>query len=168
VFADSGSDDEKVSGPGEVLLPGQQDERCEVGGVDWCERSRERFEGIVGWLADRDAGALEHGEVESQLQARGRELLRCLFGDHLALRTVREERLDGVAAADGVEHRAVERDHERPLASVFGEVTVGRLAYRAKGEANLYVADRGAEPAGRACLAWGQAPGGDGVISGLL
>ncbi len=32
-------------------------------------------------------------------------------------------------------------DHERPLASVFGEVTVGRLAYRAKGEANLYVAD---------------------------
>lgn len=141
MFADSGSHDEKVSGCGEDFLPEQQDERCEVGGVDWCERSREGFEGIVGWLADRDVGALEHGEVESQLRARGLELLRCLFGDHLALRTVREERLDGVVDADGVEHRAVERDHERPLASVFGEVTVGRLAYRAKGEANLYVAD---------------------------
>lgn len=29
---------------------------------------------------------------------------------------------------DGVERRAVERDHRRPLGSVFGEVTVGRLA----------------------------------------
>ncbi|MGO9789600.1 MAG: hypothetical protein ACLP8S_08850, partial [Solirubrobacteraceae bacterium] len=40
-----------------------------------------------------------------------------------------------------VKRRTVERDHERPLASVFGEVTVSRLAYRARGEENLYVAD---------------------------
>jgi len=141
VFADSGSHDEMVSAAGEDLLPERGDVGCEDGRGDWCERSREGFEGIVGWLADSDAAALEHGELEAQLRARGRELLRCLLGDHLALRTVREERLDGVADAHGVEHRAVERDHERPLASVFGEVTVERLAYRAKGEANLYVAD---------------------------
>jgi hypothetical protein len=141
VFADSGSHDEMVSVPGGDLLPGQGDGACEDPAAEWYERSEEGFYGIVGWLAESDAAALEHGELEVQLQARGRELLRCLLGDHFALRTVREERLDGVADAEGVEHRAVERDHERPLASVFGEVTVGRLAYRAKGEANLYVAD---------------------------
>ena len=40
-----------------------------------------------------------------------------------------------------MERRAVERDHGRPLASVFGDVGVGRLAYRRRGEENLYVAD---------------------------
>ncbi|MGO9899695.1 MAG: ISKra4 family transposase [Solirubrobacteraceae bacterium] len=109
--------------------------------MDWCGRSRERFEEIVGWLGDRDAAALEHGELETQLDAVGRELLCALFGDHLALRAERERRLDPVADERGVEHRAVERGHERPLASVFGEVTVSRLAYRARGEQNLYVAD---------------------------
>ncbi|MGO9792301.1 MAG: hypothetical protein ACLP8S_23170, partial [Solirubrobacteraceae bacterium] len=109
--------------------------------VDWCGRSRERFEGIVGWLGDPDAAALEHGELEAQLQVVGRELLRALFGDHLALRAEREPRLDPIADERGVKRRTVERDHERPLASVFGEVTVSRLAYRARGEENLYVAD---------------------------
>ena len=71
MFADSGSHDEMVSATGEDLLPRQEDEPCEVGGVDWCERSREGFEGIVGWLADRDVGALEHGEVESPSSVRG-------------------------------------------------------------------------------------------------
>ncbi len=108
MFADFGSDDEMVSVPGGDLLPEQGDGACEDPAAGWYERSEEVFFGIVGWLADRDAAALEHGELEWQLRARGRELLRCLLGDHLALRTVREERLDGVADAEGVEHRAVE------------------------------------------------------------
>ena len=101
MFADSGSHDEKVSVTGGDLLPEQGDGACEDPAAEWYERSEEGFYEIVGWLADRDAAALEHGELEAQLQARGRELLRCLFGDHLALRTVREERLDGVADAGG-------------------------------------------------------------------
>jgi hypothetical protein len=54
---------------------------------------------------------------------------------------VREPRLEAVADAHEVQRPAVERDHCRQLSSMFGEVTVGRLAYRARGEENLYVAD---------------------------
>ena len=104
-------------------------------------RSRERLEQVVGWLGALEAAELEHGELESRLETEGRELVRCLFQDHLDLRAERERRVDRVADAAGVERRAVERDHQRPLASVFGEVTVSRLAYRARGEENLHVAD---------------------------
>jgi hypothetical protein len=38
-------------------------------------------------------------------------------------------------------HGSAEAGHERPLATVFGEVTVRRLAYRRRGEENLYPAD---------------------------
>jgi hypothetical protein len=110
-------------------------------GEDPFARSRERFAQVVGWLDATEAAGLEHGELEAQLQQQGRELLCALFQDHLDLRAAREERADQVADAEGVARRALEADHRRPLASVFGEVTVGRLAYRARGERNLYVAD---------------------------
>ena len=110
-------------------------------GEDAFGRSRERFEQIVGWLDAQEAAGLEHGELESWLETEGRELVRCLFQDHLDLRAGREQRVDRVADAAGVERRAVERGHQRPLASVFGQVTVSRLAYRARGEENLHVAD---------------------------
>jgi len=105
------------------------------------ERARERFELIVGWLDDEEAGGLEHSQLESRLEADGRELLCALFQDHLDLRAERERRAERVADARGVERRAVEADHRRPLQSVFGEVQVKRLAYRARGEQNLYPAD---------------------------
>jgi hypothetical protein len=105
------------------------------------ERSRERFELIVGWLDGEEAGGVEHSQLESRIEADGRELLRALFQDHLDLRAERERRAERVADARGVERRAVEADHQRPLQSVFGEVRVKRLAYRARGEQNLYPAD---------------------------
>lgn len=43
--------------------------------------------------------------------------------------------------ADGVAHRAAERGHQRGLASIVGTVTVGRIAYRRRGETNLCPAD---------------------------
>jgi len=46
-----------------------------------------------------------------------------------------------VVDAQGRAHNAVEPGHRRRLETVFGEVTVSRLAYRAKGTANLHVAD---------------------------
>ncbi len=110
-------------------------------GEDPFGRSRERLEEIVGWLDAQEAAGFEHGELESRLQTEGRALVRCLFQDHLDLRAGRERRAGRVADAAGVERRAVERDHQRPLASMFGQVTVSRLAYRARGEENLHVAD---------------------------
>ncbi len=49
--------------------------------------------------------------------------------------------LPGVVGADGAARRYAEAGHSRPLATVFGKVTVKRLAYRRKGEANLHPAD---------------------------
>lgn len=114
-----------------------------VGGVgeDPFGRSWQRLQQIIGWLDAQEAAGLEHGQLECRLQSEGRELVRCLLQDHLDLRSVRERRLEAVADGEGTEHRAVARDHQRPLYSVFGEVSVNRLAYRARGQENLYVAD---------------------------
>jgi hypothetical protein len=58
--------------------------------------SRERFESLIGFLDGADAAGLSHGELEERLDRDGRELLRGLLGDHLALRAVRERHLDEV------------------------------------------------------------------------
>jgi hypothetical protein len=149
VITDSGTRCRELYAPADEVLQAQRGAEVAArdlasggsAGEDPFGRSRGRLEEIVGWLGGTDAAVLEHGELEVQLQTVGRELLCCLFQDHLDLRAGREQRLDGVADGDGVKRRAVERDHRRPLASVFGEVTVSRLAYRQRGEENLYIAD---------------------------
>jgi hypothetical protein len=104
-------------------------------------RGREQFDHVVGFLDGEGAAGLTHAELEAELGARGRELLRQLYQDHLDLRAEREVRLPEVVGADGAARRYAEAGHSRPLATVFGEVTVKRLAYRRKGEANLHPAD---------------------------
>jgi Uncharacterised protein family (UPF0236) len=85
---------------------------------------------------------LAHEDLEVRLAAEARDLTRQLLQDHLDLRAARELRCDtAVKDADGVAHNAVEAAHRRPLETVFGEVTVTRLAYRAKGTENLYLQD---------------------------
>ena len=98
------------------------------------------FATIEDWLAGQDSPELEHAELEQQLETRGRELLRLLFQDHLDLRSVREARLE-VADVSGTCRTRVEVGHNRGLATIFGEVTVTRLAYRAPGQMNLHPAD---------------------------
>lgn len=98
------------------------------------------FEEIVGWLDGTDAARLSHGELEDDLDHRGRELLRRLLQDHLDLRARREQRTE-VAGADDVSHGSVEAGHKRTLTTVFGNVTVERLAYRHRGAPNLHPAD---------------------------
>ena len=104
-------------------------------------RSLECFEVIVEWLDSEEVPWLSHGDLEAQLDMKGRELLRQLFQDHLDLRAERERRLEGVADVDGVSRGSIESSHERCLATIFGEVQVRRLAYRRRGLANLYPAD---------------------------
>jgi len=110
-------------------------------GGDRFARSREQFELIVGWLDGEEADGLEHAALESRIESEGRELLRALFQDRLDLRAEREQRAPRVADERGVRRRSVESGHQRPLHSVFGEVSVKRLAYRQRGEPNLYPAD---------------------------
>jgi hypothetical protein len=103
--------------------------------------SRQRLEQVCAFLDGQQAGSLEHGALEDQLAEQGRELLRQLYQDHLDLRAAREVRLEAVLDADGLAHRSVEAGHHRVLATVFGEVTVSRLAYRGRGRTNLHPGD---------------------------
>jgi hypothetical protein len=110
-------------------------------GGDGFAGSRVGFAEIEGWLAGPEAVGLGHAELEEQLDARGRELLRRLYQDHLDLRAAREQRRQQVTGADGVIRTRAEKDHSRPLATIFGQVTVTRIGYRAPGVPNAYPAD---------------------------
>ena len=103
--------------------------------------SREQFESLVSFLDGTDAAGLSHAELEERLDRDGRELLRRLLDDHLALRAVREPRLEQVVGDEGVSRGRVETGHARALETVFGTVSVERLAYRAPGVGNLHPAD---------------------------
>jgi hypothetical protein len=102
--------------------------------------SHAQFESILRFVDSDEAAGLSHGELEETLEVEGRALIRQLLQDHLDLRASKEPRLD-VVDADGVRHGSVERDHKRSLATLFGEVTVARQAYRHRGRANLHPAD---------------------------
>jgi hypothetical protein len=104
-------------------------------------RSAERFSALAGWLSGGHARGLEHAQLEARLEQDGRELIRALLQDHLDLRAGSERRIELVVGADGARRANVERSHARALETVFGEVELTRLAYRARGAENLYPAD---------------------------
>jgi hypothetical protein len=68
------------------------------------------------------------------------ELLRQLLQDHLDVWAAREQRVVEVVGDDQVPRRYAEPGHARGLTTV-GKVSVTRIAYRAKGVANLAPAD---------------------------
>jgi hypothetical protein len=95
----------------------------------------------VEWFGGPQAAALTHAELEDHLDARGRELLRRLHQDHLGLRAARQQRRDNVTGSDGIPRTRVEAGHQRSLVTVFGDVTVTQMAYRAPAAGNLHPAD---------------------------
>jgi hypothetical protein len=115
-------------------------------------RSRACFESLAEDLASGRAQDMTHDQLEELIGTRGREVQRQLLQDHLDLRAIREqEALPAKGEARRVDGRGrVEHGHERGLATVFGTVTVRRLAYRAPGLVNVYPADAALSlPAGR-------------------
>jgi len=103
--------------------------------------SRKCFGELEDWMASAGAAGLQHGELEEQLEARGRELLRRLFQDRLDLTAAQEERRHDVTGEDGVVRTRAERGRPRPLVTKFGQVTVSRIAYRSPGGRNVHPAD---------------------------
>jgi hypothetical protein len=99
------------------------------------------YQELEDWMASEEAGRLQHGELEEQLGVRGRDLLRQLFQDRLDLTAVREERRHDVAGEDGVVRTRTEKGRSRPLMTVFGQVTVSRIAYRSPGLPNVHPLD---------------------------
>ena len=90
--------------------------------------AREQFEKLMGELRSESARSLEHGEAESLIAREGNELMRRLMQGYLDQRTAAEERCEGVTGADGAERRHC-RARSRLLVTLFGEVTIRRLAY---------------------------------------
>jgi hypothetical protein len=104
-------------------------------------QSRKCFRELEDWMASEEAAGLQHGELEEQLDVRGRELLRRLFQDRLDATAAGEERRHDVAGEDGVVRTRAEKGRERPLVTKFGQVTVSRIAYRSPGRPNVHPAD---------------------------
>ncbi|MGH6653757.1 MAG: ISKra4 family transposase [Actinocrinis sp.] len=105
-------------------------------------RSLSRFGAVLVELGDPLVDIVTHLDIEDWLLEQGRDLMRSLFQDHLDLRASRESRRADVVAVDEDRARTrVECSHVRTLTTVFGQVVVERLAYRAPGSRNLYPAD---------------------------
>jgi hypothetical protein len=117
------------------------DDVCVPSAIEGFARSAEQFLGLVGWLAGERARGLEHAQLEARLEQDGRELICALLQDHLDQRADGEQRAELVVGSDAVRRAHVETAHGRALETVFGEVQVRRLAYRARGQENLYPAD---------------------------
>jgi hypothetical protein len=97
--------------------------------------------GMVSGLTAAGAAGLSFDEIEQQVGARGRELLRKMTQHIVDVRAAREQRLAQVTGADGVPRTRAERGHARTVVTWFGPVVIGRMAYRAPGAANLHPAD---------------------------
>jgi hypothetical protein len=105
------------------------------------DQSRERFETVLAWLSGPESAGLTHAELEDHLQVASREVFCQLLQDHLDLRAQQEPKLAGVVGADQVARHTIEAGRARTLATVFGDVRVERLAYRARAHADLHPAD---------------------------
>jgi hypothetical protein len=103
--------------------------------------ARGLFDQVTEELASPETAGLTHSQLENLLGSRMREVTRQLYQDHLRLRAMTEQRLPEVVDATGVERTRIERGRSRTLATVFGKVTVTRIAYRGDGVADLHPAD---------------------------
>lgn len=112
--------------------------------------SREAYRVLEASMTSPRARAMRHEELEEHLAEAGREFLRVMFQSHLRLRALTEPRAAQVADREGIGRNWIERGRSRELATLFGPVTVARIAYRGQYVPNLYVQDAVLNlPAGR-------------------
>ncbi|MQS95797.1 hypothetical protein E4A44_28960, partial [Escherichia coli] len=96
----------------------------------------EQFAGLAAWTAG-EARWLDHGDREKLIGEEGRRLQKDLLQATFRLDAALEDRARDVTSAAGIRHGTLERGCERGLASIFGPVTVTRMAYRNRKEPNL-------------------------------
>jgi hypothetical protein len=110
-------------------------------GLEEFSAAREQFEAVVRQLHSPGAALLEHGDIEAIVHRDGTELLRRLLQGHLDWRSNREGRRSEIIGADDIERTHVRVNCERKLTSLFGDVTVRRLGYSARGSTSLFPLD---------------------------
>ena len=104
--------------------------------------SNEKFDELKGRLSSKTTTTMTHSEVEAMVEREGQSLLRCLFSDHVALRTLEEREAPAlrVVGEDGVA-RGHRRDRPHKLETLFGEVEVERIGYSAPGATSRFPLD---------------------------
>jgi hypothetical protein len=103
--------------------------------------SREAYRVLEAAMCSPEARGMDHGRLEEHLAEAGREFLRVMFQSHLHLRALTEPRAVQVADREGIGRNWIERGRARELSTLFGPVTVARIAYRGQYVPNLYVQD---------------------------
>lgn len=101
----------------------------------------ERFAALMGWVGGQDSADLSHARVEDEITKQIRAVAKLAYQGHLDLRAEHEQRLPEAIDADGVARTRAEYGRQRLLTTVFGEVTVERIAYREQGHPDLHPAD---------------------------
>lgn len=110
-------------------------------GLEEFAAAREQFSHLVNELQSEQTLGMQHGDIEQMISREGNELLRRLLQGHLDLRAAREQKQEGVIGADGEERTHYREGCERTLMSLFGEVTVKRMGYGARGKESLIPLD---------------------------
>src|SRR5262249_58671411 len=100
-----------------------------------------KFGQVVEFLGGQQAAVMTHGQMEQWLDCDGGLLLRQMYQDSMDLRASREQRIEQVIDADGDERGSTETGRRRGLATIFGQVSVARIAYRQRGLPDLHPAD---------------------------
>jgi hypothetical protein len=104
-------------------------------------QARGLFSQAMDWLAGDTSAHLTHNDLEAEIVTRFRDLARQSMQEHYDLRAEQETRLEHVVDADGVPRGRAEAGRDRALATLVGEVIVGRIAYRQAGHPDLHPAD---------------------------
>ena len=94
---------------------------------------------ITKFLHSEEARRVKHSDLERQLEAMGRELMRKLLQAHLDLRQPGEAR-EPVRDAAGATLTPTPV-HTRSLETIFGTVEVARTGYRGGGTPSLHPLD---------------------------
>ena len=100
-----------------------------------------RLAELAGELTGEGFAAASFDQIEQRARVQGRELLRMTIQHVLDVQAAAEPRLADVADAAGAVRPWAERGHARTVVSVFGPVTIRRMAYRAAGAVNLHPRD---------------------------
>ncbi len=105
--------------------------------------ARQSFEELESWLGSPEVGEWPEHVVEAGLEQRGREVWRLMLQRHLDERGTGEVGpvIEVWGEGGAVRRHYAQRIDPRKVVSIFGEVTVRRLAYVAAGQAAVHPLD---------------------------